>query len=121
MNISTKITLIFAFIIFFIITPLLYLIKYTKININRYVIGFFALVLLFIGLYYLYMNKENFSNYKPYFVDPNRYVKIENRFTQDDQCNMDNIIYCSKYGKVAVNDFENNGIGCRCIDLVSGV
>ena len=26
------------------------------------------------------MNKENFSNYKPYFVDPNRYVKIENRF-----------------------------------------
>jgi len=64
---------------------------------------------------------EGFSDYKNYKMDSNKKVKVPNKFTKDSNCETKDVEYCSKFGKVAINNFMNNDGGCMCSDMESGV
>jgi restriction endonuclease S subunit len=39
-------------------------------------------------------------------MDPNKKVKVKNRFTKDSHCSSNDVSTCSKFGKVAINNIE---------------
>jgi hypothetical protein len=83
-----------------------------------------CLGLFFVVFYYgitWIMNMEKFSDYKNYKMDPNKKVKVPNKFTKDSNCDQKDVEDCSKFGKVALNNFMNNDGGCMCSDMESGV
>jgi hypothetical protein len=81
---------------------------------NKTVI-YIIIFVLFMMLSYLFMNRETFVG------ERDKKIHIQNRFTKDSDCNQENIAYCSKYGKVAINNFNQNDGGCMCADMESGV
>ncbi len=48
-------------------------------------------------------------------------VQIENNFTNTTGCTENDVKYCAKLGKNAVTNFNNNGSGCMCNEMESGV
>ncbi len=85
---------------------------------------FIFIFILFFAIAYLiisFVQKEGFSDYKSYEMDPNKKVKVENRFTNDSNCSSQDVSTCSKFGKLAINNFNNNDGGCMCADVESGV
>lgn len=76
---------------------------------------YIIIFVLFMMLGYLFMNRETFVG------ERDKKIHIQNRFTKDSDCNQENISYCSKYGKVAINNFNQNDGGCMCADMESGV
>lgn len=94
-----------------------------KNDITLFLKYIFIFTLFFVIAYFIisFVQKEGFSDYKSYEMDPNKKVKVKNRFTNDSNCNSKDVSTCSKFGKVAINNFNNNDGGCMCADLESGV
>lgn len=88
----------------------------------KYIIIFVIFFVLTYGIITYWMKgSEMFSDYKSYEMDPNKKVNIKNKFTKDSKCSSKDVQYCSKFGKVALNNFNNNDGGCMCTDMESGV
>jgi hypothetical protein len=85
-----------------------------KGNMNH-TVAYILLFVIFAGLGYLFVNRETFVG------ERDKSIHIQNRFTKDSECNKENIKYCSKYGKVAINNFNQQDGGCMCADMESGV
>lgn len=53
-------------------------------------------------------------------MNPNHFIKIENRFTDQKDCTDGKKKECAKWGKVAIRNFNNDN-SCMCMDMESGV
>ncbi len=91
-----------------------------KLHMKHIFIFLLVLLLLFI-LYQRYQN-ENFSNYKNCnTIDPLKITNVVNTFTDDCNCTADEVQYCAKFGKIAVNNLFGDEKSCICLPMESGV
>jgi hypothetical protein len=80
----------------------------------KYIVG--ILVIGFM-IYYVFYSREGFLGNQ---MNPNKEIKIKNKFTKNTKCDEQDFEYCAKWGKVAINNF-NQDEGCMCSDMESGV
>ncbi len=91
-----------------------------KLHMKHIFIFLLVLLLLFI-LYQRYQN-EYFSNYKNCnTIDPLKITNVVNKFTDDCNCTTDEVNYCAKFGKIAVNNLFGDEKSCICLPMESGV
>ena len=91
-----------------------------KHSIQHILLLLFIIILLFI-LYKRYQN-ESFSNYKNCnTIDPLKETNVVNQFTNDCNCTTDEVNYCAKFGKIAVNNLFGDEKSCICLPMESGV
>lgn len=80
----------------------------------------YMLVVIIIGVIIYFIisyQKEGFLGNQ---MNPNVEIKTKNKFTKHTKCDEQDFEYCAKWGKVAINNF-NQDSGCMCSDMESGV
>lgn len=82
----------------------------------------FVLILLLLFILYQRFQNEYFSNYKNCnTIDPLKETNVVNEFTNDCNCTTDEVNYCAKFGKIAVNNLFGDEKSCICLPMESGV
>lgn len=82
----------------------------------------FLLIIILIFILYKRYQKESFSNYKNCnTIDPLKETNVVNQFTNDCNCTIDEVNYCAKFGKIAVNNLFGDEKSCICLPMESGV